>query len=127
MRKWIGIAAFVLVLLLAGLGSLRKLYAQAGAGYTKLNTSPITTTSFTTGTLIDGATYNFEVTAFNSAGESTPMIATATVPATGTHTVTLSWVASVVDATHSAPTGYNAYDQQVLIPNPPGAISVTVN
>jgi hypothetical protein len=122
-RSWIGIACFALVLLLLSLGSIRALYAQATAGFTKINTAPVTTASFTTGTLTDGVAYNFEVTGVNSAGvESTASnIATAIVPATGTHTATITWTPGANDAT------FNVYDQQVAAANPPGAVSVTIN
>lgn len=119
----IGIACFVLVLLLCGVGSLRQLYAQATAGYTKVNSTAVSATTFTTGTLTDGVAYNFEVTGVNSAGiESLPSsIVTLVIPNSGTHTVTLVWTAGTGDAT------FNVYDQQVASANPPAALSGTVN
>jgi hypothetical protein len=123
MRK-IGILAFALVLLLCGVGSIRTLYAQATTGYTKLNTTPISGTTFTTGALVDGGVYNFEVTAQDAHGqESVPSnIVTGVVPATGTHTATVTWTASVTPGVT-----YNVYDQLVPIPNSPAATSVTIN
>jgi hypothetical protein len=100
-----------------------KLYAQATTGYTKVNTTAITGTTFTSGTLTDGVAYNVEVTALNSAGvESGPSnILTGVVPATGTHTFTVTWTAGTGDVT------YNVYDQVVAAANPPVAGSLTIN
>lgn len=122
-KRWIGIAIFVLVLLYFAMGSPWNLLAQATTGYTKINTTAVTATTFTTGTLTDGIAYNFEVTGVNSAGvESGPSnIVTAVIPASGTHTVTLSWTAGTNDAT------FNVYDQQVAAANPPVALSYTIN
>lgn len=121
MKRWIGFVSFVLVLLLCT--GLWRVFAQATAGFTKLNSTPVTATSFTTGPLKDGVAYNFEVTGVNSAGiESTPSnIAMAIVPATGTHTATVTWTAGTNDAT------YNVYDQEIAAAGPPGAVSVTIN
>lgn len=122
MKRWIGIAAFALVLLLVGVGSIFKLYAQATTGYTKVNSAPITGTTFTSGTLVNGGFYNVEITAVNQAGESGPStIVSGSVPPTGTHTFTVSWTPS------SGATSYNVYDQLVAIPNPPGAPQLTIN
>lgn len=121
--KRIGKAAFVLVLLYCTLGSVFRLYAQATAGYTKVNATPIAGTSFTSGTLTNGVAYNVEVTALNSAGiESGPSnILTGIVPATGTHTFTITWTPGTGDVT------YNVYDQVVASANPPVAGSLTIN
>jgi hypothetical protein len=122
MKKWIGYASLAVLLWLLVFGSFRKLYAQATTGFTKINTSPVTTTTFTTGTLTDGVAVSFEVTAVNSAGESGPSnIVSGVVPATGTHTATLTWTAS------AGATSYNVYDQIVTIPNPPAALNLVIN
>jgi hypothetical protein len=123
MKRWISVSVLVLVLLLCGLGAPWKLWSQATANYTKINTAPVATTTFTTGTLTAGA-YNFEVTALSAAGlESGPSnIVTPIIPNDGkSHTVTLTWTASTGDMT------YNVYDQVVAPANPPGALSFTVN
>lgn len=123
MKRWIGISAFLLLLLLVGAGSVWKLHAQAATGYSKVNTTAISGLTFTTPQLTDGAVYNFEVTAVGTGGESVPSnIVTATVPATGTHTATLNWTASTTPGVT-----YNVYDQLVPVPNPPAATSVTIN
>lgn len=122
-KRWIGVASFALVLLLCGVGSVWKLYAQATTGYTKVNSTPITGTTFTSGTLTDGVAYNVEVTAVNSAGiESGPSnILTGVVPPIGLHTFTVTWTPGTGDVT------YNVYDQQVAAANPPAALSLTIN
>lgn len=123
MRKILSWIPLFLLLAFCAIGNPHKLFAQATTGYTKMNTSPIAGTTFTTPTLVDGVAYNFEVTALNSAGvESGPSnIVTGVVPATGTHTGTITWTAGTNDAT------YNVYDQQVAAANPPVATSVTIN
>lgn len=123
MKRLTGIALFAVLLfgLIFGFNPL-AIWAQATAGYTKVNTAPTTATTFTTGTLANGTVLNFEITAVNAAGESGPSnIITLAIPATGTHMVTLNWIAS------TGATSYNVYDQQVLIANPPGALSGVVN
>jgi hypothetical protein len=123
MKKWIGITCFALVLLYLVVGNPWKLFAQATSGYTKVNTAPISGTTFTSPTLTDGVAYNVEITALNSAGvESAPSnILTGVVPATGTHTFTVAWTAGTNDVT------YNVYDQVVAAANPPVATSITIN
>jgi len=99
----------------------RYVFAQSTPGYTKISPSTgVTTTTFTTGTLVNSGVYNFEVTAQNAAGESGPSnIVSVTIPSTGTHTVALSWTAS------PNASFYNVYDQQVTIPNPPTGLVAT--
>lgn len=122
MKRWISWTLFATVILLLGVGSIRALYAQATSGFTKVNTAAITGTTFTSGTLVDGSLYNVEVTAVNAAGESGPStIVSGQIPATGTHTFTLTWTVS------AGATSYNVYDQLVTVPNPPGAPQLTIN
>src|SRR5690242_13723588 len=40
-----------------------RVFSQAGAGYTKLNTSPVTSLTFTDSGVTDGAIYQYQVTA----------------------------------------------------------------
>jgi hypothetical protein len=106
-------------------GNPFRLFAQATTGYSKIGSVNVGTNTFTTTTLTDGAAYNFEVTAANSAGESLPSnIVTAVIPAAGTHTVTLSWTPAT---TGDPATSFNIYDKVVSIPNQPGALTVVVN
>lgn len=103
--------------------SLRKALAQAGVGYTKLNTTPVTALTFTDTTVTDGALYQYQVTAVSQFGESSPATSgVASIPTTGTHTATLNWTASTTIGVT-----YNVYRIQGSTPNPPGATSVTVN
>lgn len=127
MKKWIGTSLFILVLLLVGIGNVRQIYAQATAGFTKVNTTPVSGTSFTSPTVINGAVYNVEVTAVNVAGESVPsVIVSGQAPASGTHAFILSWTAPT-NCTLANPCTYNVYDQVVTVPNPPGAPSLIFN
>src|ERR1700722_19287312 len=90
--RWISVITLATLLFLVGIGSIRALYAQATTGYTKVNTTPITTLTFTSPTLVDGTVVNVEITAVNAAGESIPSsIVSGVVPATGTHTFTATW------------------------------------
>jgi len=96
--------------------------AQAPSGFTKIAT--VTTgTSYTDNTCPDGATCLYAVTAFNSVGESAASNAvSATIPATGTHTASLSWTPGTGGGT---PTGYNVYQEVGTVP--PVALKVVVN
>jgi hypothetical protein len=122
----ISITIFASLIFYLTLGNPFKLWAQATNGFTKIGTVAAGgTNSFTTPTLVDGTSVNFEVTAVNAAGESVASsIVSAVVPATGTHTATISWTPA---ATGSAATSFNIYDQVVTIPNQPGAVTVTIN
>lgn len=126
MRKHAGKIAFAVLLIYCTLGARPdKVLAQAGAGYTKIGTS--TTLTFTDSTTVDGAVYQYQVTATQSVGgvnaESTPATSPgAQIPATGTHSVTLSWAASTTPGVT-----YNIYRTGAISTNPPGAVSLTVN
>lgn len=100
--------------------------AQATTGYTKVNTSPITALTFTTGSLAPGV-YNFEITAVNLGGESLPSNIVTGVSTTAAPHATITWTVPAIDATHGATISYNVYDQMVTPPNQPGAVSVTFN
>ncbi len=96
--------------------------AQGSAGFTKI-ASVTTGTSYTDASCPDGATCAYEVTAYDAAGESAPAgPVSAAVPATGTHTVALSWTAGAGGGT---PTGYNVYQQQS--PVPPTGFKAVIN
>lgn len=100
--------------------------AQATAGYTKVNTSPITALTFTTSALAPGV-YNFEITAVNLGGESLPSNIVTGVATTAAPHATITWTVPAIDATHSAAISYNVYDQMVTPSNPPVAPSLTWN
>jgi hypothetical protein len=125
MKFW-GKIAFIGLVFYFAVGSpkaIREAFAQASAGYTKISTAPVSGLTFTDSTVVDGALYQYQVTAVNQFGESAPATSgVATVPATGTHSATLSWVAST-----TAGVTYNVYRIQGAVSNPPGAVSVTVN
>lgn len=128
MKKRIGLILFVFLLLTLTVPPW-AIWAQATAGYTKIGSVAGNITTYTDTTAADGVSYNYEVTAQNAAGiETIPTnIVPETIPSTGTHSVTLNWIASAVDATHSAPASYNIYRQVILPANPPGALTGTVN
>jgi hypothetical protein len=82
-------------------------HAQASSGYTKLNTSPVTTLTYTDSSCPLQTSCYYEVTSVDAQGfESIPGTCAATqlcvggnqmyvqMPTSGTHTVTLSWIAS---------------------------------
>ena len=105
---------------------------QAPAGFTKLNTSPITTTTYSDTGCPNLTSCYYVVTAVMPGGQesvgaacsSTTLCyagnqAVAVMPSSGTHTNALAWTASIV-----AGATYNVYR---LIPGPPSALGVTVN
>ena len=101
------------------------LFGQASAGYTKVGSVNFGTNTFTDSPVVDGQTYTYQVTAANSAGESTPLTSgPAVIPPTGTHTVTVAWTAPTTGGT---PTTYNVYRFLVQVPGPVGSLGVTVN
>ena len=96
--------------------------AQSTAGYTKV-ASVTTGTTYTDATCLNGATCLYEVTAFNAVAESLPTgPKSVVIPATGTHTVAVSWSPGTGG---DAPTGYNVYRQQS--PVPPQGLGVVVS
>ena len=96
-------------------------FAQAGAGYTKIASTNGLSQIDTAVT--DGDVYQYQVTAINQFGESTPITSNvAPIPATGTHSVTLSWGASP-----TAGVTYNVYRITGAPPNSPGAFTAAVN
>lgn len=79
-----------------------------------------TALTFTDATVTDGAKYTYSVTAVGPTGESVcdsaPLLV---IPATGTHSVVLTWAASTTPGVT-----YNVYRSSP--PNPPTAITETV-
>lgn len=124
--KRIAIASFVLLLWYWAFGNpLRLVLAAADPGYTKVGSVAVGTTTYTDTTVADGQTYQYEVTEQNSAGESgATMTGAAVIPATGTHTATVTWTPG---SGGGAPTTFNIYRTTIVVPNPPAAASVTVN
>jgi hypothetical protein len=85
--------------------------AQTIAGYSPLNTSPIAGTTATDTACADSQKCFYYVTAVNAIGESAPSnIVSVIIPATGTHTVTVSWTAS------TGATSYNVYKGTAPLP-----------
>lgn len=118
---------FVLFLLVSPL-----LAAQAPSGFTKINTTPVTTTTYSDSGCADLTTCYYFVTAVMSGGQesagapcSTTTLcyngnqAVAIMPSSGTHTVALSWTAS-----SSSGATYNVYR---MTPSAPSSLSATVN
>ena len=108
-----------------------SLSAQASGGFTKVGN--VSTTAFTDPACPNQSTCYYQVTALDSAGfESAPAacsstqlcvggnIAVATMPSSGTHTVTLAWTAS-----GTAGVTYNIYRH--IGPLPAGGLGATVN
>lgn len=122
----VGAALFVgLLLFWSGLWRLPRIFAAADPGFTKVGTVAFGTNAFTDTTVVDGTTYSYEVTAQNAAGESGPSnVVTGSVPATGTHTASLSWTPGTGGGT---PTTYNVYRVTVAPPNQPAALQLTIN
>lgn len=118
--KWLGTAALVMLLVALTLGIKPwKVFAQADSGYTLVGTTSALT--FTDATVAASSTYQYEVTAFNAAGESVAVkgpVGT-TTSAAGSHSATSSWGASP-----TAGASYHIYRTQITIPNPPAAGSV---
>jgi len=126
MKRWFnGWSVFTVLLVYCVFGpQIWKVLAQAGAGYVKIaSTSGLSQIDTS---VVDGAAYQYQVTAVNGFGESTPITSMiAVIPATGIHTVTLAWTASATVST--PPVTYNIYRLTGTIPNPPGAVSEVVN
>jgi hypothetical protein len=110
-----------LLLLYALVGN--PLRGQVPSGYTKINTAPITGTTYTDSTCLDATNCTYVATAVNSSGvESQPSAASnvASIPTSGTHTVSLAWTASATPGVT-----YNLY--RIESPLPPGAPTAAVN
>lgn len=123
MKKRIGRILFVFLLLILTVPPW-AIWAQATAGYTKINATTRDSKTFTTGTLTNGSLYNFEVTAVDANTlESKPSnIISQMIPTDGkSHMMTLSWTDA--DATVT----FNVYQQIVSPPNPPGALTGVLN
>jgi hypothetical protein len=82
--------------------------------------SGLTTTTYIDTTVVDNVTYYYTVAAFNANESTCSNVATAFVPATGTHTVTLNWTASTTS-------GVTYAVFRAVPPAPPTSLTVTVN
>lgn len=126
MRRWFnGWSLFTVLLVYFVFGPhIWRVLAQAGAGYVKIaSTSGLSQIDTS---VVNGQAYQYQVTAVDQFGESTPVTSMiAIIPATGIHSVTLSWIASTTIATPAVT--YNVYRLTGTIPNQPGAVAVTVN
>ena len=125
--KLISVTVFVALLIVVAVPVKQMIvFAQGGAGYTKVGT--VSTTSFvdSSASLVAGQVNNYEVTAVGPGGESGPSsILTMTTPNTaGPHNNSLSWSAGTGGGTT---TGYNVYKQTVAPPNPPVALTGIAN
>lgn len=117
--KWFSISILVILLLLPW----HQVLGQAGSGYAKIGVVAFGTNSYTDATVADGSVYMYQVTAENVAGESVPLtIGPAKIPATGTHSATLTWGQS-----QSGADNYYIYRFLVLPPSPPTSGAVVVN
>src|SRR5438309_7618903 len=63
-RLWGVLAFLVLITALVTVWRIDRVFAQAGPGYTKLNTAAIIGLTYTDTTVIDGNVYQYQVTAF---------------------------------------------------------------
>ena len=119
MKKHSRYFLLLLALLLVGF----PFFGQVPSGYTKINTAPITGTTFTDSTCTDATNCTYVATAVSVAGiESQPSAVsnTAVMPVTGTHTVTVTW-----NASPTPNVTYNLY--RIESPIPPGAPTAVVN
>jgi hypothetical protein len=123
---------FFIFLTLIGLSlTSTGLHAQSSPGYTRI--AQTNGLSYIDTSVTPGAVYDYQVTAYNSAGESTAVTTSpAVIPSiVGTHSVTIAWIgsavcsATVTTACGGTPTGYNVYRVQFVIPYPPGSASAT--
>src|SRR5690348_15553712 len=108
-----------------------SLHAQAATGFTKVANQ--TTTSYVDTTCPNLSVCYYQVTSVDAQGfESQPAqcgattlclsgnIAIAVMPSSGTHTVTVSWIAP-----SPTPASYNVYRH--LGPSPSASVSITIN
>jgi hypothetical protein len=124
--KTLCVLSFVLLVL-----KVTPASGQASNGYTKI--AATNGLSYIDTSVTPGAVYDYQVTAYNAAGESTAVTTSpAVIPSiVGTHSVTIAWIgsavcsATVTTACGGTPTGYNVYRVQFVIPYPPGSASAT--
>jgi len=103
-------------------------WPQQSPGFSRIATVPATQLQYTDLTCATGETCSYQITAFNTAGESGPSN-TISIMVTGAPPTTRAifrWTASVVDATHAAPTEYRIYTG-ARNPNPPTALVGVAN
>lgn len=120
MKKLFALA--ILALLMAG-------FAQAQTATCTADTTSagpaiatgLTTTTYNDATVVDGAEYGYIVTAVTPWGYAcSNQVLDVVIPATGTHSVTLTWVAST-----TAGVTYSVF--RAVPPNAPSTLSTTVN
>lgn len=110
----------LLLALLATPALAQGVTLPCGSGATQL-TSGLTVTTYIDTTPVDGATYSYVVTAIDLGGQTCSNIVGSTViPATGTHTVTLNWVASATSGVT-----YSVF--RASPPTAPSSLTTTVN
>ena len=98
---------------------------QGPSGFTKVATVQAPTITYTDTTCVDGTACQWAVTAVNAAGESgSSNIAVGVIPATGTHSTVLTWVAPT---TGGPVVSYNVYMEVLAKPGPPSGCTETVN
>jgi fibronectin type 3 domain-containing protein len=112
------------LLLLFTLLTASALAAQSvpcGAPAVPLATN-VALTTYTDAAIVNGATYFYAVNAVDANGNASTCtsVVTASIPATGTHTVTLTWTASTTPGVT-----YAVFRAQA--PNPPTNLTKTVN
>jgi hypothetical protein len=116
-------AVLILITVLASLAVSASAQAAcpSTAGATQLTTG-LTTTTYTDSSIADGASYDYMVEAVNSFGgfSCSNVVLNAVIPATGTHTVALTWNASTTSGVT-----YAVFRAQT--PANPTSLTVTVN
>jgi hypothetical protein len=89
-------AVLSLFLFLAAFSYGQTTCSQAVASPSVQLISGLTATSFLDTTVVDGTTYGYVVAAYNNLGmfSCSNILTSVVIPATGTHSVSLTWIAS---------------------------------
>jgi hypothetical protein len=109
--------AMLLVVCVLGITPWRA-FAQADAGYTKVGTTAAGVLTFTDATVVDGNSYQYEVTAaltptLESVASKGPVV---TIPSTGTHSTTETWGASPTPGFSTTSIGRESQPQTLRVP-----------